>query len=247
MSEESVFIFSPEQLKYKFSPNHPFNQARLKLTLDLLVKSNAIEKKQIVPPRAAAREELLLLHDSQYVDAVHMAGHGKLPDELAESYGLATEDVPIFPNMHEASSLLVGGSLTAVDYVMSGRAKHALNLGGGLHHGFRGKASGFCIYNDSAIAIDIFRKSIRMQKFFILIQMLTMGTECNGLFMMIVMCVPYRFMKQDVIYFRVREILMNGVKAKDMVFLLIFLLMPLLKTNPGSMLPCCHHRNCGLF
>ena len=153
MSEESVFIFSPEQLKYKFSHNHPFNQARLKLTLDLLVKSNAIEKKQIVPPRAATREELLLFHDPQYVDAVHMAGHGKLPNELAESYGLATEDVPIFANMHEASSLLVGGSLTAVDYVMSGKAKHALNLGGGLHHGFRGKASGFCIYNDSAIAI----------------------------------------------------------------------------------------------
>ena len=153
MSEESVFIFSPEQLKYKFSHNHPFNQARLKLTLDLLVKSNAIEKKQIVPPRAATREELLLFHDPQYVDAVHMAGHGKLPDELAESYGLATEDVPIFAHMHEASSLLVGGSLTAVDYVMSGKAKHALNLGGGLHHGFRGKASGFCIYNDSAIAI----------------------------------------------------------------------------------------------
>lgn len=153
MSEESVFIFSSEQLKYKFSPNHPFNQARLKLTLDLLVKSNAIEKKQIVPPRAATREELLFFHDPQYVDAVHMAGHGKLSNELAESYGLATEDVPIFANMHEASSLLVGGSLTAVEYVMSGKAKHALNLGGGLHHGFRGKASGFCIYNDSAIAI----------------------------------------------------------------------------------------------
>ena len=72
-----------------------------------------------------------------------------------------------------------------------------------------------------------------MQKFFILIQMLTMGTGCNGLFMMILMCVPYQFMKQDVIYFRVREILMNGGKGKDMVFLLIFQLMPLQRTNPG--------------
>ena len=38
--------------------------------------------------------------------------------------------------MHEASSLLVGGTLTAVDHVMSGKALHALHLGGGLHHGF---------------------------------------------------------------------------------------------------------------
>lgn len=36
---------------------------------------------------------------------------------------------------------------------MTGKSEHALNLGGGLHHGFRGKASGFCIYNDTAVAI----------------------------------------------------------------------------------------------
>lgn len=158
MNEEAIFIFSPDQLKYKFSPNHPFNQARLQLTLDLLIKSNAIETKHIIPPRIATNEELLLFHDPQYVEAVDLAGHGQLSEELAESYGLATEDVPIFPYMHEASSLLVGGSLTAVDYVMSGKAKHAINLGGGLHHGFRGKASGFCIYNDSAVAIKYIQK-----------------------------------------------------------------------------------------
>ena len=55
--------------------------------------------------------------------------------------------------MHEASAMLVGGTLTAVDEVMSGRARHALNLGGGLHHGFKGRASGFCVYNDSSVAI----------------------------------------------------------------------------------------------
>ena len=50
----------------------------------------------------------------------------QLSNEQAENYGLGTEDTPIFPNMHEASALLVGGTLTAVDYVMSGKANHAL-------------------------------------------------------------------------------------------------------------------------
>ena len=72
---------------------------------------------------------------------------------IGELYGIGTEDTPIFPNMHEASAMLVGGTLTAVDEVMSGRARHALNLGGGLHHGFKGRASGFCVYNDSSVAI----------------------------------------------------------------------------------------------
>ena len=45
----------------------------------------------------------------------------ELPEEMAENYGFGTEDTPMFPNMHEASSLLVGGTLTAVDQVMTGQ------------------------------------------------------------------------------------------------------------------------------
>jgi acetoin utilization protein AcuC len=153
MKDKSIFVFSEDLLNYKFSSHHPFNQLRLKLTLDLLKKLHAIDENQIVRPRSATEEELYLIHDPEYVNAVKMAGHGLLDEKIAENYGLGTEDTPIFPNMHEASSLLVGGTLTAVDYVMEGKVKHALHLGGGLHHGFRGKASGFCIYNDSSVAI----------------------------------------------------------------------------------------------
>jgi acetoin utilization protein AcuC len=153
MSDRSVFVFSEELLNYRFSSQHPFNQMRLKLTLDLLSKIGAINDDQIVAPRMATDEELQLVHDPNFVNAVKLAGQGKLKGESAEGYGLGTEDTPIFANMHEASALLVGGTLTAVDYVMAGKAIHALHLGGGLHHGFRGKASGFCIYNDSSVAI----------------------------------------------------------------------------------------------
>ncbi|WP_428911297.1 acetoin utilization protein AcuC [Niallia sp. Krafla_26] len=153
MKDESVFIYSPELLNYKFNQHHPFNQLRIQVTLDLLEKVDAIQNRQIISPRRATQEELLLIHDQDYVNAVTSAGHGNLSTEVAENYGLGTEDTPIFFNMHEASSLLVGGTLTAADYVMSGKVRHALHLGGGLHHGFSGKASGFCIYNDSSVAI----------------------------------------------------------------------------------------------
>jgi acetoin utilization protein AcuC len=153
MTSDSIFIYSEELLNYKFNSHHPFNQFRLKLTLDLLRKSGAIEDRFIIPPKKATDAELALIHDLNYIEAVKQAGNGTLSPEIAENYGLGTDDTPIFPNMHEASSLLVGGTLTAVDYVMTGKAKHALHLGGGLHHGFRGKASGFCIYNDSSVAI----------------------------------------------------------------------------------------------
>ncbi|MBM7701187.1 acetoin utilization protein AcuC [Metabacillus iocasae] len=151
--KDCVFVYSKEFLNYKFSNNHPFNQLRVKLTYDLLTSLGALRPEDIVPPRLATDSELELVHDSNYVQAVKLASEGKLPAEKASDYGLGTEDTPIFPNMHEASSYLVGGTLTAVDHVMTGKANHALSLGGGLHHGFRGKASGFCIYNDSSVAI----------------------------------------------------------------------------------------------
>jgi acetoin utilization protein AcuC len=165
--DRCAFVFSEEQLNYKFNSHHPFNQFRLKLTVDLLKKINALNVNQIIPPRMATEEELFLIHDPNYVEAVKKAGLGQLPNEIAENYGLGTEDTPIFPRMHDASALLVGGTLTAVDEVMTGKADHALHLGGGLHHGFRGKASGFCVYNDSSVAIKYIQEKYHARVLYI--------------------------------------------------------------------------------
>lgn len=165
--KHAVFIFSEDQLGYKFSETHPFNQKRLVLTIDLLKKMNALPDELVVPARIATDEELLLAHDERYIDIVKKASRGEITPEAGESYGIGTEDTPIFENMHEASARLVGGTLTAVDYVMEGKAQHALNLGGGLHHGFRGKASGFCIYNDSSVAINYLKSKYNARVLYI--------------------------------------------------------------------------------
>ncbi|HLO12865.1 MAG TPA: acetoin utilization protein AcuC, partial [Pseudoneobacillus sp.] len=107
MSDRCSFVFSEELLNYKFSSHHPFNQFRLKLTVDLLEKMNALDPAHIISPKMATDEELALIHDRSYIEAVKKAGHGELSKEIAENYGLGTEDTPIFPNMHEASALLV--------------------------------------------------------------------------------------------------------------------------------------------
>ena len=151
--KNAVFIYSPDQLGYKFSDSHPFNHKRLILTMDLLKNIGALSDEDIIPARTATDDEIALAHDRQYIEIVKKAGRGELTQQQGESYGIGTEDTPMFNNMHEASALLVGGTLQAVDYVLQGKSRHALNLGGGLHHGFRGRASGFCIYNDSSVAI----------------------------------------------------------------------------------------------
>lgn len=145
-------------MDYHFHSEHPFNQQRVGMTKELLEAANTLRQRDIIKPRFATDNELELFHDKAYIEAVKKAGHEELPDNEGWEFGLGTEDTPNFTNMHEASSLLVGGSLNAVDAVMEGSSIHALNLGGGLHHGCKRKASGFCVYNDGAIAISYLRK-----------------------------------------------------------------------------------------
>ncbi|MFA1820296.1 acetoin utilization protein AcuC [Virgibacillus oceani] len=167
MSCNASFVFSDEFLKYRFHEDHPFNQKRVILSKELLEQSNKLSKEQIIVPRMATEDELALFHDRAYIETVKKASKGKLTEADGYEYGLGTEDTPIFDNMHEASSYLVGGTLTAVDAVLSGAAEHALNLGGGLHHGFKRKAAGFCIYNDGAVAIKYIRKKYNLRVLYV--------------------------------------------------------------------------------
>ncbi|RPF55331.1 acetoin utilization protein AcuC [Aquisalibacillus elongatus] len=158
MTNQATFIYSQDFQKYKFRENHPFNQKRVELTYDLLKSSGLLNDEDIIKPRMATDDEILSVHHPSYVDAIKRASYNGLSDAEASEYGIGTEDTPIFANMHEASAWLVGGTLTAVEEVINGQNQHAVNLGGGLHHGFTRKASGFCIYNDAAIAIKHIRE-----------------------------------------------------------------------------------------
>jgi acetoin utilization protein AcuC len=55
--------------------------------------------------------------------------------------------------MHNASALVAGATLAAARAVWTGAAQHGASIAGGLHHAMRASASGFCVYNDPAIAI----------------------------------------------------------------------------------------------
>lgn len=156
--KHATYVYDDEILKYRFNDTHPFNQMRVKMTTDLLQYGRFLSTDDVVKPRKATDDELALVHTRDFIDAVSRAGCGDLSEIDAEKFGLATSDTPIFEDMHEKSKLIVGATLTAVEEVMEGRSKKSLSLAGGLHHGFSGRSSGFCIYNDTAVAIEYIRK-----------------------------------------------------------------------------------------
>ena len=108
---------------------------------------------QEVSARVATETEITAAHDSAYVEVVKGIDEGAIDERDGLAYGLGTPDDPIFDQMHAASSAVCGASLTATEEVLGGRARHAFNPAGGLHHARRREASGFCIYNDPAVAI----------------------------------------------------------------------------------------------
>jgi acetoin utilization protein AcuC len=139
---------------YDHGPQHPLRPARVILTRELIRAYGLLDGGGATEThaRSATDEELLTVHTEDYLDAVKRAGHGENGDWW--QYGFGPGDNPIFPNMHESSARVAGASLVAAEAVMTGRAQHAFNPAGGLHHAMPATASGFCVYDDPALAIE---------------------------------------------------------------------------------------------
>ena len=151
MAGSAAVVWDDGYLEYDLGADHPLNPIRLALTVALARPLGVLDTGHLtlVPPRMATDEQLALVHDPAYVSAVRRA-----PEEpFLDGFGFGTPDNPVFPRMHEASALITGGSVVAAEEVWSGRAVHAVNIAGGLHHAMRSRASGFCVYNDPAVAI----------------------------------------------------------------------------------------------
>ena len=150
---------------YHFGPGHPLAPVRVELTMRLAHEFGLWIQPgvTVVGPAPAADAELELVHDAQYIMAVRtvsgwaqdLGAHGLEATQFryARAFGLGTGDQPVFAGMHQASALVAGATLAAARAVWSGSAEHGASIAGGMHHAMAARASGFGVYNDSAIAI----------------------------------------------------------------------------------------------
>jgi acetoin utilization protein AcuC len=140
--------------EYDFGPGHPLAPVRVELTMRLARSLGVLTAPgvAVAAPVPASDADLELVHTPEYIAAVRRAGESGLTPDLLR-FGLGTADDPVFAGMHEASALVTGATLAAARAVALGSAEHAVSIAGGLHHAMAGHASGFCVYNDPAIAI----------------------------------------------------------------------------------------------
>ncbi|WP_413544052.1 acetoin utilization protein AcuC [Citricoccus nitrophenolicus] len=150
----AAVVWDDALLQYRFSAAHPMAPVRLDLTYRLSAAFGLFDRPgvQLLTPEVASDELLASVHDPEYIRAVRAVSTGERDADLER--GLGTEDNPVFPDIHESSARILGGSVSAAQALWTGQVRHAVNFAGGLHHAARGRASGFCIYNDCAAAIQ---------------------------------------------------------------------------------------------
>ncbi|MFF0117742.1 acetoin utilization protein AcuC [Micromonospora arida] len=150
MSDDTVVVWDESLLAYDMG-DHPLDPVRVELTIALARELGILNRPgvRMVKPEPADDALLTRVHAPAYLAAVRNAPR----DPLFAGYGLGTSDNPVFEGMHESSALIAGATVAAAEAVWRGDARRAVNVAGGLHHAMSARASGFCVYNDPAVAI----------------------------------------------------------------------------------------------
>ena len=138
---------------YDHGPQHPLRPERVLLTWELIDAYGIGDEPGVaaLACEPAGDSTLELVHTREFIEATKRAGHGE--EGPWTRFGYGPGDNPIFPDMHEAGALVAGASIEAARAVWAGEVAHAFNPAGGLHHSMPARASGFCVYDDPAVAI----------------------------------------------------------------------------------------------
>jgi len=160
---KTAFICSKELWARGHGPFHPLKPERLRRTYELLCAYGAFNGDSIlIPAREATPEELALFHTEEYIAAVKSLSRGERKYNPTR-YNFGPGDNPVFEGMYETEALKAGAALVAAELLLSGEVDTAFSFAGGLHHAGPSRASGFCVFNDVAIAIHyLMRKGKRI-------------------------------------------------------------------------------------
>ncbi|MEM9768701.1 MAG: histone deacetylase, partial [Cyanobacteria bacterium P01_D01_bin.71] len=127
------------------------------LLRDLLIKDGVVSTEQIYQPGAPPQSWIEQIHTPDYVQAYCT---GTLDAKAQRRIGL-----PWSPNLVKRTCTAVGGTILTAKLALSQGL--ACNTAGGTHHAFPEYGSGFCIFNDLAIAARILLDQNQSQRLLI--------------------------------------------------------------------------------
>jgi len=145
-------LFYTDHHVFPLPEGHRFPVRKYRMTRELLEKSNAFDLR---PAPLAEPATIELVHDAQYVrDFVS----GVLPPSVVRRIGF-----PWSQQLVQRTLASVGGTLAATQIALD--QGFGGTLAGGTHHAFRAEGSGYCVFNDIAVAIESLRKRETCSRF----------------------------------------------------------------------------------
>lgn len=127
---------------------HVFPIRKFEMVRDRLLGEGTLAPEEIVAPREAALEDVLLVHTEDYVTRLRA---GALTEREIRRLGL-----PWSKALVRRSLLATSGTVNAARWSLSDGI--GSNLAGGTHHAFLDRGEGFCVLNDVAVAIRVLRR-----------------------------------------------------------------------------------------
>jgi acetoin utilization deacetylase AcuC-like enzyme len=161
---KTAIVYTPRYLEHNPGPRHPENAKRLKVIMEALKSSRIInnEKCKLFEPDTAREEDVELVHHPDYI---------KLVQRVSSSGGglLDLGDTEVSPESYEVALYAVGGGLKAVDLVLAKKTENAFAfVRPPGHHAGPFTASGFCIFNNIAIATTYLLRGFNFERVLIL-------------------------------------------------------------------------------
>jgi len=141
----TAFIHHPDCVLHDMGAHHPESPDRLTAIEDYLLASGLIQHLVSEVAPKASREQLLRVHDGSYIDSIESASPQK---------GIVHLDPDTAMNPHTLAAALhaAGAVVRAADMVIRGDAENAFcNVRPPGHHACRGRAMGFCFFNNVAV------------------------------------------------------------------------------------------------
>jgi acetoin utilization deacetylase AcuC-like enzyme len=129
-------------------PAHRFPMEKFSRLRDLLIADRVAEVSQFHAPERPPTEWIEWVHDRAYIQAYY---DGTLDARAMRRIGL-----PWSPALVNRTCTALGGTILTAKLAL----KHGLacNTAGGTHHAFPSYGSGFCIFNDLAVAPRVVQK-----------------------------------------------------------------------------------------
>jgi acetoin utilization deacetylase AcuC-like enzyme len=150
---DALRAFYCDEFVLPLPPGHTFPMAKYALLRERVRAEGLVPEADLVVPPAASTAELLRVHTAEYVRDVI---EGTLPAEVERAIGL-----PWSPGLVERSRRSVGGTIAAARAALTDGV--AVNLAGGTHHAFADRGSGYCVFNDVAVAVRALQEEGRVR------------------------------------------------------------------------------------